>query len=398
MINTSSIEIEVVIQGVDDRGRPAPDGEVRLTIPPHAARTLDAKEIEEGYTSSRSDFDFEGRLGDGAGKWQLFVSADRPIKAMSLMATPTGHLTNLSSVPGENVINGSAGNNVLFGGDGNDVLDPKDNDDGIDFVHGSPGDDRIVYTGSGPSAYQELRYSDPETGDYVTGGITATIDGDANHSTVDKGTAGNDTIVNIVNPLSAAWHPPRGGFGLYGTSFDDVFHLDLGEEQWMQVGGGAGDDTYNILGAHFIQLDYSDVDDGIEVDLRTGRVVDDGFGGTDTINGTVWGVTGSEYSDIIRGTDRSESFVGRGGNDVIDGRGGEDSLRFDFEDEIIEDLVVDAVAGTATGTATGTWTDERFPTPFRESRGSTADPATTRSGGVARTTVSTTPGVRTTSG
>ena len=36
-------------------------------------------------------------LGDGAGKWQLKVTADQPIAVMSLMSTPTGHLSNLSA-------------------------------------------------------------------------------------------------------------------------------------------------------------------------------------------------------------------------------------------------------------------------------------------------------------
>ena len=38
-------------------------------------------------------------LGDGVGKWQLLVESDRPIRAMSLLRSPTGHLTNLSTAP-----------------------------------------------------------------------------------------------------------------------------------------------------------------------------------------------------------------------------------------------------------------------------------------------------------
>ena len=39
-----------------------------------------------------------GRLGEG--KWQLAVSADRAIEVVSLLASPTGHLSNLSTTPG----------------------------------------------------------------------------------------------------------------------------------------------------------------------------------------------------------------------------------------------------------------------------------------------------------
>ena len=39
-------------------------------------------------------------MGDGAGKWRLVVEADGgagALRAMSLMASPSGHLTNLST-------------------------------------------------------------------------------------------------------------------------------------------------------------------------------------------------------------------------------------------------------------------------------------------------------------
>ena len=38
-----------------------------------------------------------GALGDGVGKWRLRVESDRPVQVMSLLDSPTGHLSNLSS-------------------------------------------------------------------------------------------------------------------------------------------------------------------------------------------------------------------------------------------------------------------------------------------------------------
>ena len=119
-----------MIEGLDDQGESVSGDAVRFTLPDDASRTLDAQEIEAGYSASTSDFEFDGRLGDGVGKWQLFVSADRPIRVMSLMATPTGHLTNLSSVMGDDILRGSAGNDTLYGGNGNDVINPGDSDFG----------------------------------------------------------------------------------------------------------------------------------------------------------------------------------------------------------------------------------------------------------------------------
>ena len=41
-----------------------------------------------------------GGLGTGKGKWRLVVSSDEPIEVLNTLSTPTGHLTNLSTVPG----------------------------------------------------------------------------------------------------------------------------------------------------------------------------------------------------------------------------------------------------------------------------------------------------------
>ena len=91
LVNATEDEVEVTIEGRDDSGDPAPGGEVRLTLAPGEARTLSAQVLESGGEG------LEGGLGDGAGKWQLFVSADGAVHVMSLLASPTGHLSNLSA-------------------------------------------------------------------------------------------------------------------------------------------------------------------------------------------------------------------------------------------------------------------------------------------------------------
>ena len=94
VVNTGSSAVAVMVLGVDDAGDAAPGGTVRFEIPAHGARTFDAHELEEGAAG------LDGALGDGVGKWRLVVEADRPIIAMSMLGTPTGHLTNLSTDPG----------------------------------------------------------------------------------------------------------------------------------------------------------------------------------------------------------------------------------------------------------------------------------------------------------
>ena len=91
LVNPTERPVEVVIEGHDDEGEPAPGGEVRLTLAAGASRTVTAQEIESGGV------DLHGSFGDGTGKWRLLVSADAVIEVMSLLQSPTGHLTNLSA-------------------------------------------------------------------------------------------------------------------------------------------------------------------------------------------------------------------------------------------------------------------------------------------------------------
>lgn len=81
----------MTITGVDDGGL-SPGAPLHLELPAGAARTLTAPELETGDGDG-----LRGALGTGSGKWELSVEADRQIHVMSLMRSPTGHLTNLST-------------------------------------------------------------------------------------------------------------------------------------------------------------------------------------------------------------------------------------------------------------------------------------------------------------
>ena len=89
LINTGDGNASISISGRDDSGKVS-SGNVSLALAAREAVTLTAKELEGGGE------DFMGSLGTGSGKWQLTVSADSPVEVLSLMFTPTGHLTNLS--------------------------------------------------------------------------------------------------------------------------------------------------------------------------------------------------------------------------------------------------------------------------------------------------------------
>ncbi|MCY4564545.1 MAG: hypothetical protein OXE40_08720, partial [Gammaproteobacteria bacterium] len=92
MTNPSAEDADVTITGIDDSGA-SPGTAVRLQIPARSSRTLTASELESGTAS-----EIEGALGDGSGKWRLIVESPQSILVMSLLSSPTGHLTNLSTV------------------------------------------------------------------------------------------------------------------------------------------------------------------------------------------------------------------------------------------------------------------------------------------------------------
>ena len=92
LVNVGTQAAEVAITGIDGEGV-TPANEVRLVVPGGRSRTLSAQQLQWG------DATVEGALGEGKGKWQLNVRSDEPILAMSLLRSPTGHLTNLSTAP-----------------------------------------------------------------------------------------------------------------------------------------------------------------------------------------------------------------------------------------------------------------------------------------------------------
>ena len=93
VVNPGAKAARVSIEGVDDDGESSA-GAVVVTVPAGAARMVSAKELEDGGQR------LTGAFGRGKGKWQLTVTSGQPIEAMSLLSSPTGHLTNLSTVPG----------------------------------------------------------------------------------------------------------------------------------------------------------------------------------------------------------------------------------------------------------------------------------------------------------
>ena len=92
LVNPGVEEARVTLTATDDAGAPGTSA-VTLTVPAGTSRTLSSVDLEEGADN------LNGALGDGRGKWRLRVASDQPVLAMSLLESPTGHLTNLSTAP-----------------------------------------------------------------------------------------------------------------------------------------------------------------------------------------------------------------------------------------------------------------------------------------------------------
>lgn len=88
--NPGAVDATVEVSAIDDSGQTS-EGNVRLTLAAGASRTVSAQDLESGAG-------LDGALGKGTGKWRLQVTSDESIRVMNLLESPTGHLSNLSTV------------------------------------------------------------------------------------------------------------------------------------------------------------------------------------------------------------------------------------------------------------------------------------------------------------
>ena len=95
LVNRSSGDAEVSVDGTDDLGL-RPGTTVRVVVPATDAVELTAAELGSGMADAIES----GALGDGTGKWRLRVESDRIGAVLSLLSSPSGHLTNLSHADG----------------------------------------------------------------------------------------------------------------------------------------------------------------------------------------------------------------------------------------------------------------------------------------------------------
>lgn len=208
----------------------------------------------------------------------------------------TDSFSNVEYVLGGNFNDGLIGSGAIFetlnGAGGDDVLSPFG---GGDVLIGGAGFDSANYSGQ-------------------AGGINATVvfNGTTGHTATIIGASGTDTAFEIE--------------AINGTSGGDrVEVLSVDIPVAFQFRGYGGNDTLiGMADRNFsVQADYrvSGVTSGVVVDLATGIVSNDGFGGQDSLVNIAM-VRGTDFADTLLGTEGNDRFRGRGGNDYMDARGG----------------------------------------------------------------------------
>ncbi|MBD2571306.1 beta strand repeat-containing protein [Anabaena lutea] len=254
------------------------------------------------------------------------------------------------------ILNGGGGYNYLFGGAGNDILiNIQGNVDGgagtdtlkADYSQFNNGygievqyyGQNAIYSNNnsippgsplGYNAFPLLTYSNIEKFEITGTQYADKLRGGASNDILNGG-AGDDEI--------------SGGAGfdiLNGGDGNDVF-IDIDGT----VDGGAGIDT--------LRADYSQFNNGIGINLgfwyRT-----EIYSNSSTIplldytNIEQFQVTGTQYGDLLFGSDRNDILNGAGGNDALVGGAGYDYLNGGDGDDILVDIdgTVDGGAGIDT--------------------------------------------------
>ncbi len=206
---------------------------------------------------------------------------------------------------------------------------------GADKVSGGAGDDHVLGGGgsdtlAGGAGRDTLSYEEiTSVTSQVTVDLMAPVDTGGFIVINISGTVDRDRIKEFENLIGGS-----GDDSLLGTAGDNT------------LTGGPGKDMLDGRGGRDWAV-YRNSPEGVTIYL------DDG-GASDFINGTggeadgdilqnIENVEGSDYADILVGDRQDNSFLGRGGGDMIDGAGGRDMVDYaEAEGAVIVDLSADA--------------------------------------------------------
>lgn len=251
-----------------------------------------------------------------------------------------GFIYNVENVTGSNfddIILGNAGNNVLVGLDGfdqlranggNDTLDGGAGDDllrtgsGADTFIGGDGFDRVSFYNldATQAVIADLSSQTIANDGFGNAETMSSIEGLGSHTRfADQFTGSNDRNLFLVG----------GGDTVYALGGDDDIQVD---DAPARIDGGVGVDS--ITQFTLTRLIDSNADGiaeveaathGVTVSLQTGRINDDGFGGSGRLY-NIENLGGSALDDVLTGDNGDNVLTGFDGSDELNGRGGDDTL------------------------------------------------------------------------
>ncbi len=254
-------------------------------------------------------------------------TATSAVNPLTGVGGQTSTITNIEDISGSNLndsLTGDGNNNAIGGWFGNDTLDGGD---GNDILNGFAGNDSIV-GGNGfdlvsflydPTVYATLAngYGSAAVSNIgVWGGVTVNL---TTGTATDFG-GYTDTISGVEGVVGSF-----GSDSITGDGADNLFYGLSGNDTIRGEGNTAAGDTvsyavYNADGRVFaaIQGINSSDPNGINANLATGVVSNDGEGGVDTL---------FDIENLI-GSRGNDTITGSSANNVIDGGDGTDQVFF----------------------------------------------------------------------
>lgn len=257
---------------------------------------------------------------------------------------------------GDDVISGGAGADFLIGGGGDDVLDGGDGDDLLYGGVMTGGDTRFI---PGYIGLVEIDHSKDSGADTFVGGAgndrAYLVYSSATGAVViDNSNAGNLNAIQIGGQAHGSITGVE-SVDIYGGSANDVLTAGAGADYLFGnagddiLTGGGGDDILSggsgadqlHGGAGIDVANYADATAGVTVDLALqGVAITTGGASGDILTG-IEGLTGSAFSDVLRGDNGANILIDLlGGDDVIEGRGGDDVIGVDHSAEEFDDSQV----------------------------------------------------------
>ena len=211
------------------------------------------------------------------------------------------------TVSGISQVRGSSFNDTIRGTNTTAFTEVFDGWTGNDVIDGRGGFDQAVYNSNG------LTTSGVSI-DMVTGQV------------VGDSTIGTDTLRGIEQVFGTNSADTYIATNYGGASFTDSASYNVGIFGTFNSFQGLGGNDM-ITGNGNTQILYGNATiSGVTVDLVAGTAVGNASVGSDTINGGVNNVQGTNFLDTLTGNNNNEVFGGAGGNDNINGGGGSDTI------------------------------------------------------------------------